>query len=69
MWMGSTARDRLAVSAHARAGVENPAGEGTMAREPMSQNQKFALLVFALVLLVGVALVYIYITSGINSML
>lgn len=40
-----------------------------MAREPMSQNQKFALLVFALVLLVGVALVYIYITSGINSML
>lgn len=39
-----------------------------MAHEPMNQNQKFALLVFGLVLLVGVALVYIYITSGLNAM-
>lgn len=39
-----------------------------MAKEPMSQNQKFALLVFTLVLIVGVALVWIYITSGINAM-
>lgn len=40
-----------------------------MAREPMNQNQKFTLLVFVLVLVVGVALVWLYITSGINSMI
>lgn len=39
-----------------------------MTREPMDQNQKFALLVFGLVLLVGVALVYIYIQSGLTAM-
>ena len=40
-----------------------------MAREPMNQNQKFALLVFVLVLLVGVVLVYLQIQGGLNSML
>jgi hypothetical protein len=39
-----------------------------MAKEPMNQNQRFALLVFALVLLVGVALVYIYIQAGLSAM-
>lgn len=40
-----------------------------MPREPMNQSQKFALLVFALVLLVGVVLVYLNIRSGLDSML
>lgn len=40
-----------------------------MAREPMNQNQKFALLIFALVLLVAVVAVYLNIQSGLDSML
>jgi hypothetical protein len=40
-----------------------------MAREPMSQNQKFALVVFVLVLLVGVVLVYMQINSGLSKMI
>lgn len=40
-----------------------------MAREPMSQNQKFALLIFVLVLLVGVVLVYMQIKGGLSSMI
>lgn len=37
-----------------------------MAKEPMSQNQKFALLVFSLVALAVVVLVYLSIKSGIG---
>lgn len=40
-----------------------------MAREPMNQNQKFTLLVFALVLIVGVVLVYMSIAGGLDRML
>lgn len=40
-----------------------------MSREPMNQNQKFVLLVFALVLLVGVVFVYLQIQGGLNSMI
>jgi hypothetical protein len=39
-----------------------------MAKEPMSQNQKFALLVFGLVALAVVALVYISVRAGIDRM-
>lgn len=35
----------------------------------MSQNQKFTLLVFTLVLIVGVVLVYMNVRAGIDSML
>lgn len=37
-----------------------------MAREPMNQNQKFALLVFALVLLVGVFVAYQWVKISIG---
>jgi hypothetical protein len=39
-----------------------------MAKEPLSENQKFALLMFGLVLIVGVVLVMLKIQAGINSM-
>jgi hypothetical protein len=41
----------------------------TMAREPMNQNQKFALLVFAIVVLGAVVVVWMNVNAGINSML
>jgi len=40
-----------------------------MAREPMNQNQKFALLVFALILLVGVVIVYLMINNSLSNMI
>lgn len=40
-----------------------------MDREPMNQNQKFVLLVFALVLVVGVVLVCLNINSGLSGMI
>lgn len=35
-----------------------------MAREPMNQNQRFALVVFAVVLFVGVAVAWAFIRSN-----
>lgn len=39
-----------------------------MAREPMNQNQKFAFLVFALVLVALVVVVYLSIQGGLDAM-
>lgn len=39
-----------------------------MAKQPMTQNQQFAFLVFAIVMVVGVVLVYLYIQGGIDRM-
>ena len=40
-----------------------------MAREPMNQNQKFALVVFVLVLVAVVVGVYLLVNGSINAML
>ena len=39
-----------------------------MAREPMSQNQKFALLIFAIVVGVAVIVVYLSVRASIAAM-
>jgi hypothetical protein len=39
-----------------------------MAREPMNQNQKFALLVFTIVIFVAVVLVYMQVRGSIAAM-
>lgn len=40
-----------------------------MAKEPMTQNQKFALLVFALVVVGGVVLAWYFVNASINAMI
>lgn len=46
-----------------------PPGSSPAVKERMNQNQKFALLVFALILLVGVVFVYLQIQGGLNAMI
>lgn len=40
-----------------------------MAKEPMNQNQKFALLIFTIIIGIGVVAVWMMVRNDINGML